>query len=124
MTTYYAKGSLATGTFISINCGDSHKSPKSFTVSGPYGYRNEQAQCGDKLPFNDTRKCILEAYDQVNDVVQNKTGPALTINVTLNGSDMKPPSESKSKIYIIVGSIIVFGISLVLIIGKSHCMHC
>lgn len=97
----------------------------SFTVSGPYGDRNEQAQCGDKLPFNGTRNCILGAYDQVNDLIQSETGPALTINVMLHGNDMEPPSDSHTSMtYIIVGSFFGIGIMVVILIGKSHCMHC
>ena len=84
VTLHYAKGSVANAILL-IKCGPDILVSRN--VSGHNKLdKNSNSDCQIPLDFSGSLKCTLMAYDEVNGVIQNTTGPAVVMNVTSPGT--------------------------------------
>lgn len=70
------------------------------------GDKNSKGFCQTEFSFTGNRKCTLMAYDEVNGIIQNKTGPAVVMNIELTGTKDAAGTNKFCKINILTSLLL------------------
>lgn len=88
MAINYVEGRIATGGFMLLKCAPDLSI--NYTIEG----HEIVSGCSPELSFYGVKNCTLKVYDQVNEIVENNSNPAVIRDVTLTGAATQPSATT------------------------------
>ena len=82
------EGRIATGGFMLLKCAPDLSI--NYTIEG----HEIVSGCSPELSFYGVKNCTLKVYDQVNEIVENNSNPAVIRDVTLTGAATQPSATT------------------------------